>query len=283
MTDEAVTTETATQTPTQSSWHEALPNDLRGNESLSTIPDVQTLAKSYLDAQRHIGGSIRIPSNEAGDDDWAAFNKKLQDKVPGLVNLPADQAEAKKALLTRLGVPDTPEGYESFESASENKRKFLQWAHEKGLTEDQAKAVAEIEQRRLQSRDAAKKKEMAEANELLKKEWGLSFEQRVASAKKAVSAYADQETKQYLVESGLANNPGFIRLMSKIGASLKEERSADMSGRNQFKLSPAEAGARISEIQGNKSHPYHNPRHPQHEESKEQMAKYFAMRFPESA
>ena len=47
------------------SWHSGLSDEYRGNESLSQIPDLNTLAKSYLDAQQYAGGSIRIPGEDA--------------------------------------------------------------------------------------------------------------------------------------------------------------------------------------------------------------------------
>lgn len=86
-------------------WHEGLSDEYRGNESLANIPDIDTLAKSYLDAQSYMGGSIRIPSDDAGEDDWSSFNQKLTDKVPTLMNIPSDEAEARTALLSRLGRP----------------------------------------------------------------------------------------------------------------------------------------------------------------------------------
>ena len=44
MSEEAAATE---------SWHSGLSEEYRGNESLSQIPDLNTLAKSYLDAQQY--------------------------------------------------------------------------------------------------------------------------------------------------------------------------------------------------------------------------------------
>ena len=44
-------------------------------------------------------------------DDWTAFNAKLTDKVPTLLNLSSDETEARDAMYARLGRPDTRDGY----------------------------------------------------------------------------------------------------------------------------------------------------------------------------
>ena len=265
-------TEAATE-----SWHSGLSEEYRGNESLSQIPDLNTLAKSYLDAQQYAGGSIRIPGEDASTDDWTAFNSKLTSKVPTLLNLPNDEAEARDAMYARLGRPDTKDGYQ-IEGADPE---FLQWAHDNGLSTAQVKAWQENTQGQSTQDQEANDAKMQEANDLLKKEWGHAYDAKLAAAKNAVMAYADAETQQFLLDSGLANNPGMIRLMAGIGATLSEEQSAGIESGSRFTLSPTEAMDRISEVRRNQEHPYNINNHPQHRAEVEKMERLYTQAYPE--
>ncbi len=260
------------------SWHEGLSDEYRGNESLSQIPDLDTLAKSYLDAQQYAGGSIRIPGEDASTDDWSAFNAKLQDKVPTLLNLPSDEEEARAAMYARLGRPDSADGY-GIDGADPD---FLQWAFDNGLSSSQVKAWQENTQEQGQQNETDHDLEMQEANDLLKKEWGHAYDTKLSQAKNAVLAYADAETQQFLLDSGLANNPGMIRLMAGIGATLTEDESAGLQSGNNFTLSPTEAMDRISEVRRNTEHPYNVANHPQHRAEVEKMERLYSQAYPEA-
>ena len=270
MSEEAAATE---------SWHSGLSEEYRGNESLSQIPDLNTLAKSYLDAQQYAGGSIRIPGEDASTDDWTAFNSKLTSKVPTLLNLPSDESEARDAMYARLGRPDTKDGYQ-VEGADPE---FLQWAHDNGLSTAQVKAWQENTQGQSTQNQEANDAQMQEANDLLKKEWGHAYDAKLAAAKNAVMAYADAETQQFLLDSGLANNPGMIRLMAGIGATLSEEQSAGIESGSRFTLSPTEAMDRISEVRRNQEHPYNINNHPQHRAEVEKMERLYTQAYPEES
>ncbi len=259
------------------SWHSGLSEEYRGNESLSQIPDLNTLAKSYLDAQQYAGGSIRIPGEDASTDDWTAFNSKLTAKVPTLLNLPSDESEARNAMYSRLGRPDTAQGYK-VEGADPD---FLEWAHENGLSTAQVKAWQENTAAQGQEADDANDQQMQDSDDLLRKEWGHAYDAKLAQAKNAVLAYADQDTKDFLLESGLANNPNMIKLMAGIGATLTEDESAGLQSNNRFSLSPSEAMERIGEVRRNAEHPYNVANHPQHRAELEKMEKLYNQAYPE--
>lgn len=261
------------------SWHSGLSEEYRGNESLSQIPDLNTLAKSYLDAQQYAGGSIRIPGEDASTDDWTAFNSKLTAKVPTLLNLPTDEDEARAAMYSRLGRPESADGYQ-VDGADPD---FLSWAHDNGLSNAQVKAWQENTQEQGKKLDEDTDQQMQEANDLLKKEWGHAYDERLSQAKNAVLAYADAETQSFLLESGLANNPNMIKLMAQIGATLTEDESAGLQSGNRFTLSPNEALDRISEVRRNREHPYNLAGHPQHNMEVEKMESLYSQAYPEAS
>ena len=54
----AATTTTGAAATTQaaaSTWRDTLPDDLKADPSLATVPDVQTLAKNYLETKKAFG------------------------------------------------------------------------------------------------------------------------------------------------------------------------------------------------------------------------------------
>lgn len=259
------------------SWHSGLSEEYRGNESLSQIPDIDTLAKSYLDAQQYAGGSIRIPGEDASADDWTAFNSKLTDKVPTLLNLPSDEAEARNAMYSRLGRPDSVDGYQ-VEGADPD---FMQWAFDNGLSTAQVQSWQENTKGQDDQSDIDYDAQMDEANNLLKKEWGHAYDTKLSQAKNAVMAYADAETQEFLKESGLANNAGMIRLMASIGATLTEEQGVGRDSGRSFAMSPSEAQDRINEIRRNNDHPYNIKNHPQQKAEVTKMEALYSQAYPE--
>lgn len=254
-------------------WHEGLSDEYRGNESLANIPDIDTLAKSYLDAQSYMGGSIRIPSDDAGEDDWSSFNQKLTDKVPTLMNIPSDEAEARAALLSRLGRPAESSGYTT-EGLNDD---FREWAFENGLTDGQIAALVERNGNDMRTATDAQDEDAREVFDGLKSKWGHAYDQNLSFANRAIETYADEAAIQYIQESGLNENAGFIQMMASIGSQLGEDLVSNIGNQgNSFALAPDEAKSQISEIQNNKAHPYHKG----NGEAVTRMAKLFEQAYP---
>lgn len=69
----------------QQSWNSALPDDLKSDPSLKDFKDVGGLAKSYVEAQKLIGSSIRLPREGAGEDELSKFYNRLgrPEKIEG--------------------------------------------------------------------------------------------------------------------------------------------------------------------------------------------------------
>ncbi len=264
-------------------WHDGLSDEYRGNETLANIPDLDTMAKSYIDSQSYIGGAIRIPSDEAGEEDWAAFNQKLTDKVPGLINLPSNEDDAKAALYARLGRPESADAYSAAAELGGDQAKWLEWAYENGLSDSQVNAwlTKNKESQLAQSDQDSASSEEAMAD--LHREWGHAFDKKLSDAKQAVLAYADEDTQQFLADSGMAEHPGMIKLMAAIGATLTEEQSAALPSGNQFTMSPAEAQAKLSDIYNNRSHPYFSDKASVRQAAIQEVAKLNQMAYPEAS
>jgi len=60
-----VATSTPDATTSGNGWIASLPTELQSEKSLQSFKDLPALAKSYVEAQKMIGGSIRLPKPDA--------------------------------------------------------------------------------------------------------------------------------------------------------------------------------------------------------------------------
>ena len=59
-----------TPTETNTDWKASLSDDLKADKSLENIKDIESLAKSYVHAQKMVGGDkIPVPNKFATEDD----------------------------------------------------------------------------------------------------------------------------------------------------------------------------------------------------------------------
>ena len=264
------------------SWHEQLSDEYQGNDTLANIPDLDTLAKSYLDSQTYIGGSIRVPGEDAGDEDWTSFNNKLLEKVPGMLNLPKDEAEANAMLFQKLGRPESADKYSVATDASAEQIEFMKWAWDNGMSDAQVKNWFKANEERQSSSSDQLNSELSQQEEALKAEWGQGYQRKLADAKNAIKAYADDQVNDFLENTGLGDHPMIQRLLASAGANLGEEQTAGISdGNNRFAYTPTEAQARIREIQRNPDHEFNNPRSQGYRDAVAHVQNLYQMAFPD--
>ena len=95
-------------------WRDSLENEeLKGNESLKSFENIDGLAKAFVETKAMVGNSIRIPSEEASDEDRAAFYNKLMERAPALMLRPdPDSSEQMNEFHRMMGVPEDETGYD---------------------------------------------------------------------------------------------------------------------------------------------------------------------------
>jgi hypothetical protein len=257
------------------SWQSALPEDLRGDPNIAKFKTPADLAKSYVEASRMIGSSIRPPGPDASEEAKKDFREKMMKTVPGLIYAPDGDAEAEKLMLRRLGLPEKPEEY----GVDEETAKFLnldearQLAAEAGLTKRQFEALAKATAKQTQ----AQRKAAEEAHAALKSEWGQAHGERVQQAAAAAAKLGLPDTVVASVAAGQAPAEQVKFLFSvaqAVGADAKEltrERN-NQPGR----MTPSQAKAAIAEIYANPEHPYMNANHPHHADAIQRMQELVA-------
>lgn len=138
--------------------------------------------------------------------------------------------EAEPAAETKPeGAPEkyefkAPEGKEYDSAVLEP---FSAAAKEAGLTQDAAQKLLEKMAPALVERQTEQVKAVqtawAEASRSDKEFGGEKLPENLAIAKKAIDAYASPELKTLLNDTGLGNHPEVIRLMFKVGQTVKED------------------------------------------------------------
>ena len=224
---------------------EMIPEDLREHPSLSPIKDVGNLARSFVNAQKLIGADkIPFPTNPTEED---------------LSNI-----------YSRLGRPETPEGYEFATDGNviteDVAAEYAGVAHKLGLSPKQAAGILDyykgsVGQTTEEMEQLAQEQAEQTTNEL-KREWGNSFESKVAAAKGIIEQFAGLDMLQMRLEDGtkVGNHPAFIKAFAAIGdfkSTVTSEDTINDGTRNSV-FTPAQAQAEIDAIMNDKSHPYHD-------------------------
>lgn len=261
--------------PAGGDWTAAFPADLKDVVQKNGFTDPASVVKAYAHALPLIGA----------------------DKIP----LPKDGVWDEHA-RTKLGIPSEPTGYkyerpklpdgvawdENFEKTA------VAAMHKAGYTPSQVQAAinlyaAQVGGSHAQSAEAAAAAQQAvaaktaEYQSTLKKEWGQAYEERVATAGRAVQHLGGQglvDVMNMPMADGtlLGDNPEVMRAFSKIGAQLGE--AVLKTGKAQGAMTPAEASAKANEIMNSKD--FTSPDEATRQKAIEEVNRLFAMQFDNS-
>jgi len=243
-----------------------IPEDLRGEKSLDAIKDVPGLTKSYVEAQKMIGGSVRIPKEGATPEEWAEFH-------------------------TKMGRPDDVAGYEfvkpELPAGVDWDEGLMDWfgktAHDAGLSKGQANKLMEAwnDNQFTQAHDGQK----ALGTEVrdLKDLWGDKYDGNVELGVRAVETLlpADEvkDFKQIIDSTGVGNRSVVLKMFAAMGNILKADGYIIGDGHGGA-LGPESAKAKIAEINNDMKHPHNVPDDPGHEEAVKEMTQLFKTAYP---
>ena len=247
-------------------------NDWKGNlpDFVQNWPEVKEakapdeLWQRVADQRTHLGNSIRIPSEEAGEADWQEFNEKMLTRVPALMRTPDTEDEnAVNDVLTKLGKPDKKEKYELPESdgvsfADGQDDVLREMALNAGLTKRQFKKVAEhLGKQHYESTVTAKTSQQNQLN-AISSAWGLSAEEKYKNVLNFAKAANAPESLVNAIENRNID-ADTVFWLDKMNSSVSTE------GTPMFKkdenhpvyLTPYEAQQKIDDILNNPDHGYH--------------------------
>lgn len=247
-------------------WRVGLDAVLAKDPSLAAIKDIPSLAKGYVEAQKFVGGSIRLPKADAK---------------------PEDAEKAWNDIYGKLGRPEAPDKYEikvdpKLERlfAEGDLKSFREAAHKMGLTQKQVNDLMTWEQGRVGANQAALS-EMRQSTETeLKNEWGAAFDRNLGLAARAVIESGGKDLLKFLDDTGLGNHPALIKAFAKMGQILADEgyMEGDIAGTS----APSEARDRIESILSDKSSPYWDASNPGHKAALAEMQGLYQIAYPEA-
>lgn len=241
----------------ETSWLDSVPEEIRGDKSLTTIPDVGTLAKNYVNAQRMIGA----------------------DKV-ALLGKYATQEEYDQ-FYSKIGRPDAPTDYRyEIDETTDVNDETVTWAsnvfHKAGLTSRQANIVMEEYLKAGQGESAAfsppSEQQVVELRNQtihnLQKEWGGDYEDNLAVANAVITEFGTEELREATMPDGttLGDNPDFIRLLNNVGSFIRSRVSEDTLEGSKLVggMSASDAREKLREIKASDS-PFWSAKHPEHQ------------------
>jgi len=247
-------------------WRSSLPLEYRTNDSLSRFKDVGGLVKSYLDMEKFVSTTGRIPkSDSTSTDEWNSYYKHW--------GRPDDSKGYK--------YPDIPAEY----NLNEDFRGQLSGlAHELGLNQKQFEKMINwgmTTSKGLYDRNQAALNGQTES---LKKKWGWSAESNFDRARRTIATLsgmkADHPFIQWLESSGNDQNPVVIEFFYDLSKQLGEDQFVDEATKQQ-QTEAASAQRRINEIMADQKGPYWNDNDPRHNDAVSEVAKLYQTITPE--
>jgi hypothetical protein len=190
-------------------WLGSLPDELKGNEALTGIKDIQTLAADYLDLQ---GKQVVVPEKP---DDYTFT-------APEGSNMNDDELSGVKEAFHRAGIPDKMAASLFGEIVAD--RKATAERHEQALV-----------------------KMKTDTEAALASKWGNDAKKNTGLADQAVKVIFGEEFSKFMQASGLGSNAAFVEGMYKISSLIKEDdfeagggsadtRKRDDAGRPMFEF-----------------------------------------------
>jgi hypothetical protein len=240
------------------SWKESISEEFRNDPNISKFTEIDALAKSYINATRMIGtDKVAVPNENSTDDQW-------------------------NEVYTKLGRPETADKYK-LDAKSDIVpideaaiKTFAETSHKLGLNNKQAQGILEyykgmMEGTAQQTKIDAETSQV-QAEQELRQEWGKSFDEnrkKAAAIAKANLGADFLDTTILKDGSVLGNNPTVIKGFLKIANMMSEDKivSTDSETVDQGKDIEAE----ISKIMNDRTGPYWNKGHPDHDKIVQQV------------
>ena len=263
---EVATTEQApalsgdTNTPTETTdWKAGLSDEIRADKSLENINDIESLAKSYVHAQKLVGtDKIPVPNKHATEEDW-------------------------NAVYSKLGRPETADGYKfnlpEDQKVDENGLKvFADHAHKLGLLPNQAEGMVkfynEMQANQTKEQDSTALAGRQKAMDELQSEWGQAYKQKVDQANNVVASVFPPGFMSTNLADGtkLGDHPAVIKAFADLASKMGEDKIVQADGPTY--LTPKQIDKEIATLQQPGS-AYWDKNHPNHKIAVEEVQSLF--------
>lgn len=279
------TVESPAATNQSGTFLDSINDDFKAHVEAKGFKDVNDVVKSYVNLEKLVGNSVRVPNNESSPEAIQDFYAKIKD-VPGIL-----LENNKDELYTKLGRPESADKYtleelvkadiaQALPQVHDELQQFKQVAFELGLNNEQATKLAQLElgKREVELQNWTAKYEAGQ--EALRKHWGADYENRLQGAKQTAKIYAKEhpEAIQELLTGPAGNNPALLAMLSDLALSYKEKGAPEMTQSN-FGMTPQQAQAKIAEKRADRGFmkAYHDDMNPNHKAAVEEMTRLYSL------
>jgi hypothetical protein len=196
--------------PSENNFRDLIPDEYKDNKALANFNNMNDFVKSYVNAQKIVGADkIPVPNKYATEDDW-------------------------KSVFSKLGAPDTPDGYKynfkEGEVDNDMLQSFNQQAHKLGLLPTQAESLIKF-YNDLNENSAIATEQKVDETRLkteaeLKKEFGPQYNKRIDQAKRLASSTLGSEfLNNTFLKDGtrLGDNLEVVKAFSNLAEKLSED------------------------------------------------------------
>src|SRR5437899_2786204 len=230
-------------------WRDDLPAEFKGEKSLESLKDIPSLAKSYIESQKMIGGSIRIP--DAKDE---------------------KRGEKMTEIYRKLGVPEKADDYKlaapiiakGVELTDTEVKSFAEAAHKANISPEQAQHLLNYYGETVKALIPNYEADSKKCVEDLKGQWGAGTERNMGVARRALFQVFGREVASKVETTNLGNDPKFIQGMYNLGKMLIEEGTISKEVAVGFNETDAKTElAKLATADVTK-HRYYVTEHPEH-------------------
>ncbi len=238
-------------------WRTSIPAELRSEKSLENVKDIPSLVKGYVEAQKYIGGAVKLPTDKSTPDEVNAFLRKLG--VP------------EKVTDYKVGKPVVPE-YVGWNDDVHTK--ILDAAHKAGMTVKQTEKMVEGLTQVVLGMTPDPNAMLEKSKETLQKEWGENFGRNIILSSRAVDNLAEQagikpaDLHAALAETGAGAHPVILKAFSQLGAGMLERGLIKNEDTRLETVNDAES--KLKAIKADGKHAYWDATHPGHKDAVEE-------------
>ena len=184
-------------------WRDYIPEDLRDRQEWGRVDSIQDVFKNYIEGQKTISQSVRIPDANSTPEDIQRFYSKL----------------GKPASASEYTFDYTPkEGYilgkDDYDFSA-----FQDIAEKANLTKEQYAALANLyldtqsmNYKAMQERQANEvASELQRAELQLRQDWGGEYQSNINLIQSKIGSVYDQDTINKMNEAGLFRDQSFLK------------------------------------------------------------------------
>ena len=249
--------QSTTSSTTQSTWKDSISEVYRNDPNIQKFTEADALAKSYINAVRMIGqDKMIVPNKNFTEDQWEEAYIKMGRP---------DSADKYSLDIKSDVVPLDEQAIKSFQEQS----------FKLGLNNEQAKGVLDFYKNNMEAQTQQAKVDaetsQAQAQNLLRQEWGRDYDANIAKAKSLATANLAPEVFEMQLADGsrLGDNVNVIKGFAKIASMMSEDKILSTESENMDKSEDIQT--EIDQIMNDKNGPYWNKSHPNHDKVVQQV------------